>query len=66
MNPRMNLSPQIDATVPTLSANIRFAGKDIRPDSARPPARIKPKMNRKRIVTALRIISHEPGNPLPR
>src|SRR5215510_3223041 len=51
MNPRMNLSPQIEASVPTMSANTRLSGKDIIPYSARPPARIKPKMNRKRIVT---------------
>ena len=56
MNPRMNLSPQIAAMVATLSTNMMLIGKGKWPHSIKPPARIAPKMNLKRIVT---ITSHD-------
>lgn len=55
MNPRINLSPQIAADVPTPSANIRFAGTPNWTQSARPPARMKPKRNLKIMVKGLTI-----------
>ena len=57
MNPRINLSPQIAASVPIVSTKMRFTGKSNWVHSARPPARMNPKMNLKTMVTALTIIS---------
>jgi hypothetical protein len=61
MNPRMNLSPQMAAMIPTLSTRMMFRGKSNWVHIAKPAASTKPKMNLNAMVTATpNYIPHEP------
>ena len=53
MNPRINLSPQTAATVPTVRTKMIVSGRDKPSGIVIAPARTTPKMNLKRIVTRL-------------
>jgi len=55
MNPRMNLSPNTDAAVPTVRTKMIVTGRDKPSGIVIAPARTTPKMNLKRIVTRFMI-----------